>query len=36
LRVYGKGGDPCQTCETPIKKVTVAQRSTHYCPNCQS
>lgn len=36
LRVYGKEGEPCPACETPIKKVKIAQRSTHYCHNCQS
>ena len=35
LRVYGHEGQPCQTCGTLIKKIVLAQRGTHYCPNCQ-
>jgi formamidopyrimidine-DNA glycosylase len=34
-RVYGREGEPCLTCGTPIKKTVVAQRGTHYCPKCQ-
>jgi formamidopyrimidine-DNA glycosylase len=34
-RVYGRDGKPCIACRTPIKRVVVAGRSTHYCPNCQ-
>jgi len=33
--VYGKDGTPCQVCGTVINKIRVAQRGTHYCPNCQ-
>lgn len=32
---YGKDGQPCETCGHPIVKIRVAQRGTHYCPNCQ-
>lgn len=35
FRVYGRAGQPCRTCGTPITRIIVAQRSTHYCPNCQ-
>lgn len=35
LRVYGRGGKPCKTCTTPIKKTVLAGRGTHYCPECQ-
>ena len=35
LQVYGRKNEPCLICETPITKVTVGQRGTHYCPNCQ-
>lgn len=35
LRVYGRSGEPCITCDTPIKQITQGQRSTFYCPNCQ-
>jgi formamidopyrimidine-DNA glycosylase len=35
FRVYGREGDPCPVCGTPIQKFTVGQRGTHVCPNCQ-
>jgi formamidopyrimidine-DNA glycosylase len=34
-KVYGRGGDPCTTCGTPIKKIVVGGRGTHFCPTCQ-
>jgi formamidopyrimidine-DNA glycosylase len=34
-RVYGREGEPCTNCGTPIRKVVVASRGTHYCPVCQ-
>jgi formamidopyrimidine-DNA glycosylase len=34
-RVYGREGDPCLVCKTPIKRVVIAGRSSHYCPRCQ-
>lgn len=34
-RVYQRTGEPCVTCETPIRRIVVAQRSTHYCTKCQ-
>jgi formamidopyrimidine-DNA glycosylase len=34
-RVYGREGDPCLVCKIPIKRVVIAGRSSHYCPNCQ-
>ena len=34
-RVYGREGEPCLICKTPIKRVVIAGRSSHYCPNCQ-
>jgi len=34
-RVYGREGKPCLVCKTPIKRVVIAGRSSHYCPNCQ-
>jgi formamidopyrimidine-DNA glycosylase len=33
--VYGKEGEPCVACGTPIRRIVVAQRGTHYCPRCQ-
>ncbi|HUI84985.1 MAG TPA: bifunctional DNA-formamidopyrimidine glycosylase/DNA-(apurinic or apyrimidinic site) lyase [Candidatus Binatia bacterium] len=34
-RVYGREGERCLTCGTPIKRVIIAGRSSHYCPHCQ-
>jgi len=34
-RVYGREGDPCLICKTPIKRIVIAGRSSHYCPRCQ-
>ena len=34
-RAYGREGKPCLTCKTPIKKIVVGGRGTHYCPKCQ-
>lgn len=36
--VYGRDGEPCKVCETPIVRARIAGligRSTHYCPTCQ-
>ncbi|MGC2646121.1 MAG: bifunctional DNA-formamidopyrimidine glycosylase/DNA-(apurinic or apyrimidinic site) lyase [Candidatus Sulfotelmatobacter sp.] len=34
-RVYGREGKPCLICKTPIKRIVIAGRSSHYCPTCQ-
>jgi formamidopyrimidine-DNA glycosylase len=34
-RAYGRQGEPCLVCGTPIKKILVAGRGTHYCSKCQ-
>ena len=34
-RVYQRTGEPCVTCGTEIRRVLVAQRSSHFCPQCQ-
>jgi formamidopyrimidine-DNA glycosylase len=34
-RVYSREGEPCLVCKTPIKRVVIAGRSSHYCPKCQ-
>jgi formamidopyrimidine-DNA glycosylase len=34
-KVYQRTGQPCLVCRTPIKKITLAGRSTHFCPYCQ-
>ncbi|HEY6412388.1 MAG TPA: bifunctional DNA-formamidopyrimidine glycosylase/DNA-(apurinic or apyrimidinic site) lyase [Edaphobacter sp.] len=33
--VYSRTGQPCRICNTPIKRVVVGGRSTHFCPTCQ-
>ncbi len=35
VNVYGRTGQPCFHCNTPIQRIVVGQRSTHFCPNCQ-
>jgi formamidopyrimidine-DNA glycosylase len=35
-RVYGREDEPCLICKTPIKRVVIAGRSSHYCRKCQS
>jgi formamidopyrimidine-DNA glycosylase len=35
FRVYGRGGEPCKRCGTPIEKIRVAGRGTWYCAGCQ-
>jgi formamidopyrimidine-DNA glycosylase len=34
-RVYGREGEPCLVCQTEVKRVVIAGRSSHYCPKCQ-
>jgi len=33
--VYQRTGLPCRRCETPIRRLVLAGRGTHYCPQCQ-
>ncbi len=35
IRVYGRQGEPCVECGTPVERVAVRSRSTHFCPTCQ-
>lgn len=35
FRVYGRADEPCPVCGTPISHLTVGQRSTHVCLQCQ-
>jgi formamidopyrimidine-DNA glycosylase len=35
FRIYGRSGEPCERCGTPIEKTRVAGRGTWYCPTCQ-
>jgi formamidopyrimidine-DNA glycosylase len=34
-RVYGRENEPCLVCKTPIKRIVIGGRSSHYCPKCQ-
>jgi len=34
-QVYGRAGDPCLVCGTPIRRIVQGQRSTFFCPQCQ-
>lgn len=36
LRAYGREGEPCLTCGKPIEREVIAQRSSYYCPSCQT
>ena len=36
LKVYGRGGKACKVCSTSLVEIRLGQRSTVYCPNCQS
>jgi formamidopyrimidine-DNA glycosylase len=33
--VYGRKGDACRVCQTPIERVRIVGRSSHFCPSCQ-
>ena len=33
--VYGRKGEPCLRCKTPIRRILQGGRSTYYCPKCQ-
>ncbi|TWT44216.1 Formamidopyrimidine-DNA glycosylase [Phycisphaerae bacterium RAS1] len=35
FRVYGRAGQPCDVCGTPILALRVGGRGTHICPRCQ-
>lgn len=35
LNVYGRLAEPCPRCGTPIARILIAQRSSHFCPRCQ-
>src|SRR5437588_10545915 len=35
VRVYHQQGKPCVRCGTPVERIVVAQRGTHFCPTCQ-
>ena len=35
LKVYGRAGEPCLACGSPIRQRTIGQRSSYFCPRCQ-
>jgi formamidopyrimidine-DNA glycosylase len=35
LKVYQRTGEPCRRCRTPIRRIIIAGRSSHFCPRCQ-
>ncbi len=35
LHVYGREGNPCPACGTPIRQEVIGQRSSYFCPKCQ-
>jgi formamidopyrimidine-DNA glycosylase len=34
-KVYDRAGKPCARCRTPIERIVLGGRSTHFCPRCQ-
>ena len=36
LHVYGRAGEPCSVCGTPVRGLRLGQRSAFLCPHCQS
>ena len=36
LKVYGREGLACRRCRTPIQTVKIQQRTSFFCPQCQS
>lgn len=34
-KVYGREGEPCLVCKTPIKRTSLGGRGTYFCPRCQ-
>jgi formamidopyrimidine-DNA glycosylase len=35
FKVYGRAGEPCDRCGSPIERIVVGGRGTWYCPRCQ-
>jgi hypothetical protein len=35
LNAYGRGGQPCPRCGSPIRRAAFMNRSSHFCPACQ-
>lgn len=36
LQVYHRAGEPCPQCGASVRRIVMSNRSTFYCPNCQS
>ncbi len=36
LKVYGRENEPCLRCGTPVRRITFMNRSSYFCPICQS
>ena len=36
LKAYGRGGEPCVRCGTPLERIKIGGRSSCFCPRCQS
>lgn len=36
FQVYGRTGQPCYACGSPIQRIVLGGRSTHFCPRCQA
>jgi len=36
LHAYGREGEPCHRCGTPIERIVIGGRSSFYCPECQT
>jgi formamidopyrimidine-DNA glycosylase len=35
LQAYGREGEPCSRCGTPIRRDAFMNRSSYSCPHCQ-
>ena len=35
LDAYGREGEPCRRCGTPIRRIAFMNRSSYFCPRCQ-
>lgn len=33
--VYGREGESCRVCQSPVRRLVMGQRATFYCPRCQ-
>lgn len=36
LNVYGRGSEPCRSCRRALKEIRQGNRTTVYCPSCQT